>query len=203
MTRPSSLAGINLLPAPHPLATHHITPKYEPTVSIATTLLSAAHLVRIEWLQEYVRLGMAENDDSDMTKLSALERAFAPPPEGRYRPAFSPSLPPALKFFKFWEPSEERFHFLGGYRLVLLAGKDGELDSETRELVLRGGGEYDGFPMAAGHTRWRQMIAKAKRKKDEMGLNVAIVSNEQVIQETVGSSQWQEMVEDAQRCVNL
>ncbi|KAG6336418.1 hypothetical protein ID866_2661 [Astraeus odoratus] len=189
--------GISLVPATHPLATHHITPKYEVTIPIVTSLLSAAQLVRAEWLQEYIHLGTT-GDDGNAFKLTAFEQTFIPPLESKYRPVFSPALPSSLKSFKFWEPSEERLNFLKGYRIVLLAGKDADLDRDTRELAVRGGGEYDGYPMTSGHAKWRQMLAKAKRKKEEVGINVVIVSNEQVIQGTVGSDKWQEMVADAQ-----
>lgn len=182
--------------APHHLATHHITSKYEFTPSLATSLLSAAQLVKVEWLQEYIRLGTT-SDESNPFQLTALEQTFVPPQETKYRPTFAPTLPPPLRSFKFWEPSEERLNFLNDYRFVLLANKDGELDSDTRGLVLRGGAEYDGFCMASGHSKWRQMLAKAKRKKEEAGIKVVIISNQRVIP-IVGADKWQEMVADAE-----
>ncbi|KAL4076567.1 hypothetical protein V8B97DRAFT_2083139 [Scleroderma yunnanense] len=189
--------GISLWMTSHPLVTHHITSKYELTVPLATSLLSAAQLVKVEWLQEYIRLG-STSDEANPFKLTKIEQTFVPPPENKYRPAFSPTLPSLLKSFKYWEPSEERLHFLKEYRFVLLANKDGELDSDTRELALRGGAEYDGFCMTSSHAKWRQMLAKAKRKREEVGVNVVAISNEKIIQMTVGSDKWQEMVVDAQ-----
>jgi len=192
--------------ASHPLLTHHITSKYEFAPSLAISLLSAAQLVKAEWLQEYIRLGNT-SDERNSFKLTALEQTFAAPPENKYRPAFSPALPSLLRSFKFWEPSEERLNFLKEYRFVLLANKDGELDSDTRELALRGGAEYDGFCMTSGHSKWRQMLAKAKRKKEEVGINMVIISNKGVIASTVGADKWEEMVADAEtyvcsRCVS-
>ncbi|KAF9221049.1 hypothetical protein BS17DRAFT_785815 [Gyrodon lividus] len=189
--------GISLLTSSSSLATHHLTPKYELTVPLTTSLLSAAQLVKVEWLQELIRLGSTP-DDTDPFKLTPLERVFNPSLESKYRPVFAPALPPSLKSFKFWEPNEERLHLLRGYRFVLLGDSEGEVDCETRELIIRGDGEYECFPMKSGQAKWRQMLAKAQRKVEEAGLKVVIVTRERVIQVTVGSDKWQEMVADAQ-----
>ncbi|KAI6001982.1 hypothetical protein EDD15DRAFT_1570200 [Pisolithus albus] len=189
--------GISVVSTTHALVTHHITPKYEFTVPLATSLLSAVQLVKVEWLQECIRLGTTE-DDTNPFKSTPLEQAFVLPLESKFRPAFSPGLPSTYKTFKFWEPNEERLNFLNGYRFVLLANKNGEVDGDTRELCLRGGGEYDGFPLTSGHAKWRQMLAKAKRKKEEVGINVVIVTDDRAIQATVGPTKWQEMATDAQ-----
>ncbi|KAI6127036.1 hypothetical protein F5141DRAFT_370413 [Pisolithus sp. B1] len=188
--------GISVVTMTHALVTHHITSKYEFTVPLATSLLSAVQLVKVEWLQECIRLGTVE-DNANPFKSTPLEQAFVLPLESKFRPAFSPGLSSTFKSFKFWEPNEERLNFLSGYRFVLLANKNGEVDGDTRELCLRGGGEYDGFPLTSGHAKWRQMLAKAKRKKEEVGINVVIVTDDRAIQETVGSTKWQEMVTDA------
>ncbi|KAH7886651.1 hypothetical protein F5I97DRAFT_2058933 [Phlebopus sp. FC_14] len=188
--------GVSLLTSPDPLATHHLTAKYELTVPLTTSLLSATQLVKTEWLQELIRLGCVP-EESNQFKLTALERLFIPPLESKYRPIFSPTLPASLKSFKFWEPSEERLNFLKRYRFILLGDKEGEIDPEVRELVTRGGGEYEGFPMKAGQVKWRQLLAKGKRKV-EAGLHVFIVYQERVVQANVGLDQWQEMVADAQ-----
>lgn len=188
--------GISVVTTTHALVTHHITSKYEFTIPLATSLLSAVQLVKVEWLQECIRLGTTE-DDTNPFKSTPLEQAFVLPLESKFRPAFSPGLPSTFKSFKFWEPNEERLNFLNGYRFVLLANKNGEVDGDTRELCLRGGGEYDGFPMTSGHAKWRQMLAKAKRKKEEVGMNVVIVTDDRAIQMTVGPTKWQEMATDA------
>lgn len=190
--------GISLITSPSSLATHHLTPKYELTVPLATSLLSATQLVKVEWLQELIRLGRT-SDDSHPFKLAPLEQSFAPPPESKYRPIFSSSLATSLKLFKFWEPNEERLHLLKGYRFVLLSDADGQVDSDTRELITRGDGEYECFPLTKGEAKWRQMLGKAKRKVEEAGLKVAIVSREQVVQATVGLDKWREMTADAAR----
>ncbi|KIJ19466.1 hypothetical protein PAXINDRAFT_96801 [Paxillus involutus ATCC 200175] len=189
--------GISLLTSSSALATHHLTPKYELTVPLTTSLLSATQLVKTEWLHELIRLGSTP-DDTHPFKSSPLEQVFNPPLESKYRPVFSPALPPSVKSFKFWEPNEERLHLLKGYRFVLLGDSEGEVDPEMRELVIRGDGEYEGFPMKVGQAKWTQMLAKAKRKVEEAGLKVVIVAREQVIQSTVGSDKWREMAADAQ-----
>ncbi|KAF9242787.1 hypothetical protein BU15DRAFT_43327 [Melanogaster broomeanus] len=189
--------GISVLTSASSLATHHLTPKYELTIPSTTSLLSATQLVKVEWLHELIRLGSMP-DDTHPLKLTPLEHFFNPPLESKYRPVFSPALSPSLKSFKFWEPNEERLHLLKGYRFVLLGDSDGEVDRDMRELITRGEGEYEGFPMTAGQAKWRQMLAKANRKLEEVGLKVVIVARERIVQVTVGSVKWQEMVADAQ-----
>lgn len=190
--------GISLITSPSSLATHHLTPKYELTVPLATSLLSATQLVKVEWLQELIRLGTA-SDDSHPFKLAPLEQTFTSPSESKYRPVFAPSLGTSLKSFKFWEPNEERLHLLKGYRFVLLCDTEGQVDGDTRELIIRGDGEYECFPLTNGEAKWRQLLGKAKRKVDEVSLKVAIVAREQVVQATVGEAKWQEMIAEAQR----
>lgn len=192
--------GISLINSPNSLVTHHLTPKYELTVPLATSLLSATQLVKVEWLQELIRLGSTP-EDSHQFKLTPLEQTFAPPLESKYRPVFSPSLAPSLKSFKFWEPNEERLHLLKGYRFVLLSNADGQADSDVRELIIRGDGEYECFPLTNGEAKWNQLLAKAKRKIDEADLKVAIVARESVVQMTVGSDKWEKMLSGAQRFV--
>ncbi|KAI9570009.1 hypothetical protein HD554DRAFT_428607 [Boletus coccyginus] len=188
--------GISLMTSPSSLATHHLTPKYELTVPLATSLLSATQLVKVEWLQELIRLGTA-SDEGHPFKLTPLEQSFTPPLESKYRPVFSPSLATLLKSFKFWEPNEERLHLLKGYRFVLLGDAEGQVDADTRELIIRGDGEYECFPLTNGEAKWRQMLGKAKRKVDEAGLKVAIIVREQVVRATVGLDKWREMTADA------
>ncbi|KAG9312591.1 hypothetical protein JVU11DRAFT_6988 [Chiua virens] len=189
--------GIHLMSSPSALATHHLTPKYELTLPLATSLLSATQLVKVEWLQEIIRLGTTV-DENHPFKLTPLEQSFIPPPESKYRPVFSPSLPSSLKSFKFWEPNEERLHLLKGYRFVILSDGEGQVDADTRELVTRGDGEYECFPLTNGEAKWRQLLAKAKRKVDEAGLKVTIVARELAVQAMVGADRWQEMTAEAQ-----
>ncbi|KAG2347342.1 hypothetical protein BDR05DRAFT_652330 [Suillus weaverae] len=190
--------GISTLASAHELLTHHIAPKYEVTTPVMTSLLCAAQLIKPEWLQELVRLGStpAENDSLGLT---ALEKSFVPPIESKYRPAFGPALPPALKSFKHWEPNEERLNLLRGFRFILLA-EDGEVDPELRDLVVRGGAEYEGFNLKVGLTKWRQVIAKGKRKVEELrgvGKGLVILAKDSVIQRAVEDEKWKEMVADA------
>lgn len=190
--------GISMLAATHELLTHHITPKYEVTTPVMTSLLCAAQLVKPEWLQELVRLGStpAENDSFGLT---ALEKSFVPPIESKYRPAFGPALPPVLKSFKHWEPNEERLNLLRGFRFVLPA-EDGDVDAELRDLVVRGGAEYEGFNLKTGLAKWRQVIAKGKRKVEELrgaGKGLVVLAKDSAIQRAVEDEKWREMVADA------
>ncbi|KAG1737826.1 uncharacterized protein EDB91DRAFT_470252 [Suillus paluster] len=191
--------GINTLASTHELLTHHLTSKYEVTTPVMTSLLCAAQLVKPEWLQDLIRLGSTpvENDSFGLT---VLEKSFVPPLESKYRPAFGPALPPVLKSFKHWEPNEERLNLLRGFRFILPA-EDGEVDPELRELVVRGGAEYEGFNLKAGLGKWRQVIAKGKRKVEELrgaGKGLVVLAKDSVIQRAVEEEKWKEMVADAE-----
>lgn len=195
------LVGITTLASSHDLLTHHLTSKYEVTTPVMTSLLCAAQLVKPEWLQELVRLGTTPVED-DSFGLTLLEKSFIPPLESKYRPAFGPSLPPVLRSFKHWEPNEERLSLLRGFRFIL-PSEDGEVDAELRELVVRGGADYEGFNLKAGLTKWRQIIAKGKRRVEELrvGKGLVILAKDNVIQRAVEEETWKEMVADAERLV--
>ncbi|OJA21135.1 hypothetical protein AZE42_04352 [Rhizopogon vesiculosus] len=191
--------GITTLSSPHELLTHHLTSKYEVTTSVMTSLLCAAQLVKPEWLHELLRLGTTPTED-DSFGLTVLEKSFVPPLESKYRPTFGPSLLPALRSFKHWEPNEERLNLLRGFRFILPA-EDGEVDVELRELVVRGGAEYEGFNLKAGLAKWRQVIAKGKRRVEELkgaGKGLVILAKDSVIQRAVEEEKWKEMVADAE-----
>ncbi|KAH7923577.1 hypothetical protein BV22DRAFT_1048062 [Leucogyrophana mollusca] len=195
----SQEACISALTKPHALHTHHLTAKFETSVPVMTSLLSATQLVKPEWLNELIRLGDTP-DESNPFSCSALEQAFHPPLENKYRPVFSPSLPTPLKLFKVWEPNEERINILRGYRFVLVAERDGEVDGDLRELVVRGGGEYEGFNIRSGHGKWRQLLAKGKRKVEELGSigkELIIVAEDAKMQDALGSASWKNFVADA------
>ncbi|KAG2121622.1 hypothetical protein DEU56DRAFT_760630 [Suillus clintonianus] len=191
--------GISTHASAHELLTHHITPKYEVTTPAMTSLLCAAQLTKPEWLQELVQLGSTPTEN-DSFGLTALEKSFVPPLESKYRPAFGPALPPALKSFKHWEPNEERLNLLRSFRFILPA-EDGEVDAELRDLVVRGGAEYEGFNLKAGLAKWRQVIAKGKRKVEELrgaGKGLVVLAKDSVIQRAVEDEKWKEMVADAE-----
>jgi hypothetical protein len=195
-------AGITTLASPHELLTHHLTSKYEVMTPVMTSLLCAAQLVKPEWLQELLRLGTTPVED-DPFSLTALENSFVPPLETKYRPAFGSTLPSALRSFKHWEPNEERLNLLRGLRFILPA-EGGEVDAELRELVVRGGAEYEGFNLKAGLTKWRQVIAKGKKRVEELKgacKGLVILVKDSVIQRAVEEEKWKGMVADAERLV--
>ncbi|KAI6022042.1 hypothetical protein EDC04DRAFT_3117951 [Pisolithus marmoratus] len=153
-------ASIALVTRTHALATHHATSKYELTIPLATSLLSAVQLVKTEWLQECVRLGTVE-DDTDSFKSTPLEQAFVLPLESKYRPTFSPGLSLAFKSFKFWEPNEERLNFLSWISLrPCLPTRMVKSMAIQESFACEAGDEYDGFPLTSGHAKWRQMLAR-------------------------------------------
>jgi len=167
-----------------------------------TSLLCAAQLVKPEWLQELMRLGTTPVE-GDSFGLTALEKSFISPLETKYRPAFGPSLSPSLRSFKHWEPNEERLSLLRGFRFILPT-EDGGVDAELRELVVRGGAEYEGFNLKTGLAKWRQVIAKGKRRVEELksaGKGLIVLAKDSMIQRAVGEEKWKEMVADAERRV--
>jgi hypothetical protein len=188
-----------MLASVHELLTHHIASKYEVTTPVMTSLLCAAQLVKPEWLQELVRLGSTPAEDNSFG-LTALEKSFVSPTESKYRPAFGPALPPALKSFKHWEPNEERLNLLRGFRFVLPA-EDGAVDAELRDLVVRGGAEYEGFNLNAGLAKWRQVIAKGKRKVEELrgaGKGLVVLAKDSVYRgllKTRSGEKWLQMLQ--------
>ncbi|EGN97495.1 hypothetical protein SERLA73DRAFT_184227, partial [Serpula lacrymans var. lacrymans S7.3] len=89
---------------------------------------------------------------------------------------------------------------LRGYRFILVSERSREVDGELRDLIVRGGGEYEAFSIMSGLGKWRQLLAKNKRKVDEMGSSgkmMVVVADEGAMSAALGSEQWQSFVADA------
>lgn len=189
----STMIGVKVVQLPSPDVTHHLTQSLAITRPIVTSLLSAAQLVRQDWLTELIRVGSPTEDNPKGT--SQLELTFSLPPESKFRPTFSPALPPALKMFKTWEPNEERLNMLRGFRFIFVGEKGREVDGDLRELVGRGGGEYEGFPVSSGKAQWHRILSKGKAKTEgKKGL--VIVAEEDVMRAAVGDA-WDGLVDEA------
>jgi hypothetical protein len=130
----------------HPDVTHHLVPSYALTPAHMTSLLSAAQLVKPEWLSELLARSILDPQESTR----ALEHTFVLPPESKFHPGFATALPPTIKTFKTWEPNEARLNMLKGYRFVFVGEKGLEIPAEYRDLVKRGGAEYEAFTLSAG-----------------------------------------------------
>jgi hypothetical protein len=160
-----------------------------------TSLLSAAQLVKPEWLSELLALSILDPRES----ARALENTFALPPESKFRPAYAAGLPPALKTFKAWEPNETRLYMFKGYRFVFVGEKEREIPAGFRELAKRGGAEYEAFTVSAGVVRWRKVLVKAKSLAEEKSGKVVIVADGGVMELAVGAEGWEELVSAAKK----
>ncbi|KAI0925246.1 hypothetical protein AcV7_005531 [Taiwanofungus camphoratus] len=179
--------GISVVYSPLPDVTHHVTPTYVLSPDIATSLVNLAHLVKPSWLEEISRL-------ADPTLGSAsLEHTFALPLESKHRPAFSSSLPVALKAFAKWERNEARVGIFRGYRFIFVVEGGREVQETMRELVRRGEGDYECFPVEGGRSAWHKVLAKGKGK----GSTLVLIANEEAMTIAVGKDHWRDLVDEA------
>ena len=130
----------------HPDVMHHLVPSYMLTLAHMTSLLSTAQLVKPEWLSELLAHFILDPQESTY----ALEHTFVLPPESKFHPGFAAALPPTFKTFKTWEPNKARLNMLKGYRFVFVGEKGLEIPAEYRDLVKRGGAEYEVFTLSTG-----------------------------------------------------
>ena len=193
--------GISLVYTPHSSVTHHLVSQFLVNPSIATSLLSAAQFVKLEWLIELIRLGNLPIND-DPSNGSSLEQVFSLPAETKYRPTFGAALPTPLKVFKVWEPNEGRINMFRGYRFLFVGEKGREAEGAMTELVIRGGGNWVGFNVASGRKEWHHVLAKEKAKLvkiSEGQKGVVIVADAKAMAVAVGSQQWGELVDEAKK----
>jgi hypothetical protein len=182
--------GIHVVRTLHPDVTHHIVPSYALTPAHMTSLLSAAQLVKPEWLSELLALSILDPRESTR----ALEHTFVLPPESKFRPGFAAALPPTFKTFKTWEPNEARLNMLKGYRFVFVGEKGLEIPAGYRDLVKRGGAEYEAFTLSAGVVRLRKALLRAKTLADEKLGKVSPVADVEAMEAAVGAEEWKEIV---------
>jgi hypothetical protein len=195
------MAGVNIAGNLVSDVTHHLVNEISMSCSIAHSLLLATQLVRPDWLQEIIRLGNLPGEDGT-TNARSLESQFSLPLVAKYRPPLSPSLAPSLKVLKVWEPNEERLKLLGGYRFVLFGEKGREINADTREMILAGGGEYEGFNVSGGRSKLHQVLAKGMRRVLEMadrGKRLVAVVDEQLMKTAMGPLVWKELCDEMRR----
>ncbi|KAF8256858.1 hypothetical protein EI94DRAFT_1762374 [Lactarius quietus] len=181
--------GVHVVRTMHPDITHHLVPSHAITPAHMTSLLSAAHLVKPEWLSELLELSILDPRESPR----ALERTFALPPESRFRPGFAAALPSALKTLRSWEPNEARLNMLKGYRFIFAGEKGLELPAGYRDVVKRGGAEYEAFSLNAGVVRWRKALVRAKALAEEKNAKVVLVADGGAMELAVGADEWDEI----------
>ena len=191
--------GVHVVRTLHPDITHHLVPSHAVTPAHMTSLLSAAHLVKPEWLSELLDLSILDAHESPR----ALEHTFVLPPEGRFRPGFAAALPSALKTLRSWEPNEARLNMLKGYRFVFAGEKGLEVPAGYREVVKRGGAEYEAFSLNAGVVRWRKALMRAKALAEEKNAKVVLVADGGAMELAIGADEWDEIAAVAKRYVPL
>lgn len=176
----------------NPHVTHHLAPSFTSSVAMALSLLSLCKFARVDWLNEILRLGDLPQNNPPANGVS-LEQTFILPLLSKYRPTFSPQLPPRLKEYKVWDPNEERVNMFTGFRFLFTGEKGREVDNNTREMVTRGGGEYEVIPVNAGHTKWHQAITKGLLRVKGGGQRFLVVGDEAAIKAAVGDAGWAEI----------
>ncbi|KAG6828871.1 hypothetical protein H0H92_006480 [Tricholoma furcatifolium] len=179
--------GLHVVHIPNPHVTHHITTNYTAQPVIASSLLSASQFVKIEWLNEVIRLGILPN-----TSQESLERNFELPPLSKYRPAYSPSLPTSQKEFRVWEPNEERLMMFSSYRFLWVDEKSRLGD--YKEVIERGGGSFETFDSAAGKSKFHRALTRGQAKE---GKTQVVVGKAKSLTAAIGKEAWRELVDEA------
>ncbi|KAF4565570.1 hypothetical protein EYR40_002363 [Pleurotus pulmonarius] len=187
-----AILGIHMTQIHNPNVTHHLAPSFTSSVAMALSLLSLCKFARVDWLNEILRLGDLPQNNPSANGVS-LEQTFILPLLSKYRPTFSPQLPPRLKEYKVWEPNEERVNMFTGFRFLFTGEKGREVDTNTREMVTRAGGEYEVIPVNAGHTKWHQAITKGLLRVKGGGQRFLVVGDEAAIRAAVGDAGWTEI----------
>ncbi|KAH9025233.1 hypothetical protein EDB85DRAFT_1984556 [Lactarius pseudohatsudake] len=182
--------GVHVVRTLHPDITHHLVPSHALTPAHMTSLLSAAQLVKPEWLSELLDLSILDPRETPR----ALEHTFVLPSESRFRPGFATDLPTALKTLRAWEPNETRLNMLKGYRFVFAGDKGFEVPAGYRDVVKRGGAEYEAFAVSGGVVRWRKALVRAKALAEEKNAKVVLVADGGAMELAVGAEEWDEMV---------
>jgi hypothetical protein len=189
-------AGISIVHTPNPHVTHHLTSTFVANDVIAASLLTACQFVKPEWLNEVIRLGNLPLQD-ESTIGTSLEQVFALPPTTKFRPSFSPSLPPPLKVFKAWEPNEERLNMFKGFRFLCVVEKGREINSDRRGVISRGGGSMERFDGGGGRAKWHKALSSASAKDGVKKL--VVVADEGNMKTAVGKDTWQDLNDEAEK----
>src|SRR5258707_14055830 len=188
-------SGVHVVRTLHPEITHHLVPSYAFTPGHMTSLLSAAQLVKPEWLTELIALSTLNPGESTR----ALKHTFALPPESKFRPGFAAALPSTYKTFKTWEQNEARLNMLKGYRFVFVGKKGLEIPAGYRALVKRGGADYEAFTITAGVVRWRKALLRAKSLSEEKNIKMSPVADMDAMELAVGTEEGKELISAAKR----
>ncbi|CAL1702805.1 unnamed protein product [Somion occarium] len=192
--------GISVVLTPHPSVTHHITPTLSLSPQIACSLLTLAHFIRPDWLTAVLQLGVSVHstattqiDAPPTERPSRLEASFALPRIADYRPDYSPAIASSMRSLKVWEPNEGRLNFFHGRRFIFVGERGREVSVDLREVVKRGGGEYECFAVEGGWSSFHAVLAKGQGK----GKPLILVADEHDMGLAVGQDKWMEIVREA------
>ncbi|KAI0791343.1 hypothetical protein C8Q75DRAFT_757839 [Abortiporus biennis] len=179
--------GISAVLNPHENVTHHLTSTYSLTPSIASSLISSAHLVKPDWLTTILE------DNESASEPSPLERNFSLPRVVDFHPNYSLSIPSTLKAVRVWEPDEARMHMFKEFRVIFVGQKGREISSDYRTLVKRGDAEYECCSVDGGKKALHTVLAKGKGKSKKL----VLVADEQAMGLAIGEDDWMEFVREA------
>lgn len=178
--------------------THHLTNTYLANLSITTSLLSLCKLVQPEWLNEFIRLGTTPLNSGSGEAF--LEAHFDFPSISKFRPTFSPSLPPSQQSFNKWEPNEERVNLFHTFRFICITEKPREMDGELRDAIHRGGGTLEIFDVHSDISKFHQALTRSRAKA---GKSVVIIGDIVAMQTAVGSAAWEKLTAEAKKLVQF
>ncbi|KAG7085760.1 hypothetical protein E1B28_003301 [Marasmius oreades] len=178
--------GIHLTHVLHSGVTHHIAPVCSPTVPLAASLVGGCNIVKIEWLQELIRVSESEDPNDRFTELPQLSK---------YRPNFSPALEARHKRFEVWETSDHRQTIFSSLRFLCVGEKNREIDSHMRFLIQRGEGSIEIFNVmdAARKMKWHRALSRGKAKESK---SLVVLGEEQNIIAAIGEDGWKELADE-------
>ncbi|THH27257.1 hypothetical protein EUX98_g6930 [Antrodiella citrinella] len=181
--------GISIVMTPHSGVTHHLVSSYTLKPAVAASLISLASLVKPDWLNAVLALGQTDNDNGP----SALERLYNLPRVSEHRPDYSPSIPSTLRTVSTWEPDETRVDMLRDHRFIFIGEKGREASSDDKDLVKRGGGDYECLSVNGGRKGFHSVLAKGSTK----GKDLILVADEHAMGTALGEDEWMEFVQEA------
>ena len=196
-----TMLGISLVVTPHPSVTHHLISTISISPQLSSSLLTLAHLVRPDWLTTLITQGVSPHiteatqldEPSPPERPSRLEANFALPRIIDFKPDFSPTIPSSMRSMKIWEPDEARLNFFNGMRFIFVGEKGREVSLDLRDVVKRGGGEYECYAVEGGRGGFHAVLAKGKGKEKLL----ILVADEHAMGLAVGEDGWMELVKEA------
>lgn len=179
--------GIHFTLLPHSDVTHHLTPSYAATASLATSLVLNRELVKPEWLTEVIRLA------------KDTEISYVPPQPSKFRPGFAPSLPKNQRDPRIWDANEERLAMFKNYRFICVTDNSREIDRDLRSLLDESKAEVDTFNARDGKAKWRKALSRASAKQ---GKKLIAVADTVTMSIAVGKHEWKELTDELNLCVS-